>query len=90
VTLVVVIVAVVALVLALGILILFLMRRSQRAVPDLTDRHAARRDAVVAVDDDGGGVVASQEGDTPARDDAAFEEVLKDELKDLGRGSPRS
>lgn len=85
-SLVVLIIVVVLLVLGLGLLILFLMRRSQRVVPDVADRDAAHRDRVVAIDDQGRPVTASQADDDSApRDDAAFEEVLKEELEDRGR-----
>ena len=82
--LVVLIIVVVLLVLGLGLLIVFLMRRSQKVVPDVADHDVAHR--VVAIDDQGRPVTASQADDDPApRDDAAFEGVLKEELEDLGR-----
>jgi hypothetical protein len=70
----------------LGLLILALMRRAQRVVPDVTDRRPAGRKRVVAVDDQGSPIAASpdDEAATP-RDAAAFEAVLKEELDDLGR-----
>ena len=85
-SLVVLIIVIVLLVLGLGLLILFLMRRSQKVVPDVADHDAAQRDRVVAIDDQGRPVTASQAGDDAApRDDEAFEDVLKEELEDLGR-----
>lgn len=72
-SLVVLIIVTVLLILGLGILILFLMRRSQKVVPDVADRQVAESER------------ASQETEAAPRDDAAFEDVLKGELKDLGR-----
>ncbi len=76
----------VVLIVGLGILIVLAMRRSQGVVPDVADRHGAAHDRVVAVDDDGRPVTESQAGEDVAepRDFAAFEDVLKDEFKDLG------
>jgi hypothetical protein len=74
------------LVLGFGLLIFFLMRRSQRVVPDVAEREAAQRDRAVAVDDQGQAIAESQEaGDEAPRDDDAFEAVLHEELDDLGR-----
>ena len=85
-TVAVLIVVAVVLVLGFGLLIFFLMRRSQKVVPDAAGRHAAQRDRAVAVDDHGRPITESQADDDAApRDDAAFEGVLKEELKDLGR-----
>jgi flagellar basal body-associated protein FliL len=79
-----IIIVTVLLVLGLGLLILWLMRKSQRVVPAATERQDARRDRVVAVDDDGRPVRASQEGDEAAPpDEAAFEAALKEELDEL-------
>lgn len=65
----------------LGVLIFLLYRRSQTVVPDVTDREAAKRDRVVAVDDTGQPVLESEEGGAGApRDTAAFESVLHEEL----------
>jgi hypothetical protein len=88
VTLGVIIVVAVLLVLGFGVLIFWLMRRSQKVVPDVADGQAAKHDHVVAVDEQGRQVTDSQEPATPARDDAAFENVLKDEIHDLGHEQP--
>jgi hypothetical protein len=76
----------VVLIVGLGILVVAAMRRSQGVVPDMADRQGAGRDRVVAVDDEGRPVTESQAGEdvVEPRDVAAFEDVLKDELKDLG------
>ncbi|HET6476066.1 MAG TPA: hypothetical protein VFH93_08330 [Thermoleophilia bacterium] len=87
-TLGVIIIVTVLLVLGFGILIFRLMRRSQKVVPDVADGQAAKQDHVVAVDEQGRQVMASQEPVTPVRDDAAFENVLKDEIHDLGHEQP--
>lgn len=80
-----VIVVAAVLVLVLGLVIFKLLRRNQDVVPDMADRHAARRDQVVAVDDEGRPVMASEEDEPAPPDDAAFEGVLKDQLDDLHR-----
>ena len=84
-SLVVPIIVTVLLVLGVGLLIFFLMRRSQTVVPDVADREASRHERVVALDDDGRPVTESQEEDPASRDGGAFESVLKEELEDLGR-----
>ncbi len=74
------------LVAGLGILIFKLMRRTQDVVPRAADHAEARGDRVVAVDDAGRPVTESEAGEpAEARDDAPFEAVLHEELKDLGR-----
>lgn len=78
----------VLLVLGVGLLIFTLMRKTQSAVPSVADEHAASRDHVVGVDEQGRTVLASQEAPAPARDDSAFEDLLKDEIHDLGRQDP--
>ena len=81
-----IVIVTVVLVLGFGLLIFFLLRRSQDVVPEVADREASKRDNVVAVDDDGRPITESQEGDeAEPHDDDAFEGVLKDELEDLGR-----
>ena len=78
------IIVTVLLVLGLGLLILRLIRRSPNVVPGAVDGPAEHRDQVVAVDDLGRAVMASQEGAVAApHDDAGFEDVLGDQLKDL-------
>jgi hypothetical protein len=75
----------VVLVAALGIVAFKLIRRSPDVVPDVVDGAAAHRDRVVAVDDDGRPIMESEAGDdAEPRDAGAFEDVLKDQLKDLG------
>ncbi len=74
-----------AIVIVLGLLIFFLMRRSQKVVPDVADGPTRHRDLAVSVDEEGRTVTESQEAPEPPRDDAAFEAVLKEELEDLGR-----
>ena len=88
VTLGVIIIVTVLLVLGFGILIFRLMRRSQKVVPDVADGQAAKHDHVVGVDAQGRPIMGSQEPVTPVRDDAAFDNVLRDELQDLGREQP--
>jgi hypothetical protein len=84
------IIAVVAVLLVLGVgyLIFVLMRKSQTVVPQVTDEDAASRDHVVEIDDQGREIMASQEAPEPARDAAGFENLLKDEIHDLGREQP--
>ena len=64
------------------------MRRSQTAVPNVTDEDAASRDHVVGVDEQGRDIMASQEAQEAPRDGAAFEALLQDEIHDLGREQP--
>lgn len=78
----------VLLVLGFGLLILALMRRSQKVVPDVADGRAADRERVVGVDEQGRPVTDAQEGPAPPKDNTAFEGILKDELDDLGREQP--
>ena len=78
----------VLLVLGVGYLIFVLMRKSQTVVPQVTDEDAASRDHVVEIDDQGREIMASQEAQEPARDTAGFEDLLKDEIHDLGREQP--
>ncbi len=87
-TLVVVIIVVLLAVLGFGYLIYALMRRSQTAVPDVTDTHDARQDLVVGTDAQGRAIRASDEPAGPARDGAAFENLLQDEIHDLGMKPP--
>jgi hypothetical protein len=75
----------VLLVLGVGLLILWLMRRSQKIVPMAADEDAASRDLVVGVDAQGREITASQDAQSPPRDDAVFESLLQDEIRDLGR-----
>ena len=87
-TLGVMIIVAVLLVLGVGYLIFRLMRRTQTVVPQVTDEDAASRDHVVGIDDQGREIMASQEAPAPARDTGAFEDLLKDEIHDLGHEQP--
>ena len=78
----------VLLVLGVGYLIFVLMRKSQTVVPQVTDEDAASRDHVVEIDDQGREIMASQEAPEPARDAAGFENLLRDEIHDLGHEQP--
>ena len=86
------IIAVIAVLLVLGVgyLIFVLMRKSQTVVPQVTDEDAASRDHVVEIDDQGHEIMSSQEAPEQARDGAAFEDLLKDEIHDRGREQPTS
>jgi len=88
VTLGVMIIIAVLLVLGVGLLVFWLMRRSQTVVPQVTDEDAASRDKVVGVDERGREIAASQEAPSAPRDDAAFESLLQDEIHDLGMRRP--
>ena len=78
----------VLLVLGVGLLVFWLMRKSQTVVPQVTDEDAASRDHVVEIDDQGREIMASQEAPPAPRDDAAFESLLQDEIHDLGMRRP--
>jgi hypothetical protein len=88
VTLTVVIIVVVLAVFGFGYLIYRLMRRSQEEVPQFSDSQDAKRDLVVGTDEQGQEIRASQEPQEPARDEASFDALLKDEIHDLGREEP--
>jgi len=88
VTLGVMIIIAVLLVLGVGLLVFWLLRRSQTAVPSVTDEDAASRDMVVGVDEQGREITASQEAPEAPRDGAAFESILRDEIHDQGREEP--
>ena len=64
------------------------MRKSQQVVPDVADKDVARRDNVVAVDGQGHEVTEAQEAPAQPRDAGAFEDLLKDEIRDQGRDEP--
>ena len=87
-TLAVVIIVVLLAVLGFGYLIFRLMRRSQETVPEVTDRDDAKHDLVVGTDEQGRAIHASEDLPEPARDDAGFESLLKDEIHDQGREEP--
>ena len=78
----------VLLVLGVGLLVVWLMRKSQTVLPQVADEDAASRDKVVGVDERGREIAASQEAPPAPRDDAAFESLLQDEIHDLGRPRP--
>ena len=86
----VVIIVVVVAVLAFGLLIFWLMRRAQREVPGFTEARAAQQTRGVATDERCG---ASTDADEPAaapRDQAAFADLLQDEIHDRGLEQPRA
>jgi len=75
------------LVIGVGVLIFSLMRRGQDVVPRTSDRRAAQKDQVVALDDQGRPVTESHDGPPEApRDAGGFEDVLAEGLKDLHPG----
>jgi hypothetical protein len=83
-TVAIIIIVAVLVVLGLGLLIFSLMRRTPKSVPKLVDREGVERKHAVAVDDEGRPVMATDAEDaSEPRDDAAFEDVLDEELKDL-------
>jgi flagellar basal body-associated protein FliL len=81
-------VIVVLLVLGFGLLIFWLMRRSQDEVPDIADAHAARHPQVVGTDERGRAITDADEPEAAPRDAGAFEGLLKDEIHDLGHEQP--
>ena len=87
-TLVVVIIVVLIAVLGFGYLIFRMMRKSQETVPEVTDANDARHDLVVGTDEQGRAIHASEDLREPARDDAGFDALLKDEIRDQGREEP--
>ena len=87
-TLGVIIIIAVLLVLGVGYLIFCLMRRSQTAVPQVTNEDVASRDNVVGVDEHGREIMASQEAPEAPRDGAAFESLLQDEIHERGQAQP--
>lgn len=87
-TLVVVIIVVVLAVLGFGYLIFRIMRRSQATVPQITDGSDAKHDLVVGTDERGRAIRASEDLQEPARDEASFDALLKDEIRDQGREEP--
>ena len=87
-TLAVVVIIVLLAVLGVGYLIYKLMGRSQEAVPKATDANDAKHDLVVGTDEQGQAIHASEDLRVPARDDASFDSLLKDEIHDQGREAP--
>ena len=57
-------------------------------MPQVTYRDDATHDHVVGTDEQGRAIHASEEPEEPARDAAAFDALLKDEIHDLGRDQP--
>jgi hypothetical protein len=88
VTVAIVAIIAVLLVLGVGLLIFWLMRRSQTEVPDYADARAAQHPQVVGIDEHGREVAESQEPPAQTRDAGAFEGLLKDEIHDQGREEP--
>ena len=84
----VVVVVVVLAVLGFGLLIFWLMRRSQDEVPDSIEARAAQQPRVVGVDERGGAITDEDEPDAPPRDQTAFEDLLQDEIHDRGMEQP--
>jgi hypothetical protein len=84
----VMIIIAVLLVLGVGLLVFWLMRRSQTVVPNVADEDVASRDNVVGVDAQGRAITESQEQPSQARDAGAFESLLRDEIHDQGREEP--
>lgn len=87
-TLVVVIIVVLLAVLGFGYLIFRMTRKSQETVPQVTDRDDAKHDLVVGADEQGRAIHASEEAPEPARDEAGFENLLQNEIRDLGHKQP--
>ena len=83
-----VIVIVLIAVVVFGLLIFWLMRRSQSEVPQATDARAARQPQVVGTDEKGDAILDTEEAVEPPRDDSAFESLLQDEIRDQGREQP--
>jgi flagellar basal body-associated protein FliL len=88
VTVAIIAVIAVLLVLGVGLLILWLMRRSQSEVPDYADARAAQHPQVVGVDQQGREITESQEPAAQTRDAGSFESLLTDEIHDQGREEP--
>ena len=84
-----VIVIVLIAVVVFGLLIFWLMRRSQTEVPQATDARAARQPQVVGTDEQGDAILDTDEPAEPPRDDAPFEALLQDEIRDRGMQPPR-
>jgi hypothetical protein len=84
-----VIVIVLIAVVVFGLLIFWLMRRSQTEVPQATDARAARQPQVVGTDEKGAAILDTDEPAEPPRDDGAFESLLQDEIHDRGMQTPR-
>ena len=84
------VIAVIAVLLVLGVgyLIFVLMRKSQTVVPEVADENAARHPQVVGTDEQGRVITDADEPEAAPRDGAAFENVLKDEIHDLGHEQP--
>jgi hypothetical protein len=87
--LVAVIVIVLIAVVVFGLLIFWLMRRSQTEVPQATDARAAQHPQVVGTDEQGGAILDVDEPQTAPRDEGAFESLLQDEISDRGMQQPR-
>jgi hypothetical protein len=85
-----VIIIVLIAVVVFGLLIFWLMRRSQTEVPQHTDARAARQPQVVGTDEKGAAILDTEEPQEPARDDGAFESLLQDEIHDRGMQEPRA
>ena len=84
----VVIVIVLAAVIVFGLLIFWLMRRTQQEVPHVADARDARYPQVVGTDEQGKAITDAEEPPAPARDGGAFEDLLQDEISDRGMEQP--
>jgi hypothetical protein len=84
-----VIVIVLIAVVVFGLLIFWLMRRSQTEVPQASDARAARQPQVVGTDEKGDAILDTEEPAEPKRDTAGFESLLEDEIRDRGMQPPR-
>ncbi len=85
-----VIVIVLIAVVAFGLLIFWLMRRSQTEVPQATHARAARQPQVVGADEKGDAILDTDEPEEPPRDEGAFESLLQDEIHARGTQPPRA
>ncbi len=82
------IVIVVVLVLVFGLLTVWLMRRTQKDLPEYTDARDARKPQVVGSDQQGRQILDADEPEAESRDQGAFENLLQDEIKDRGMTQP--
>ncbi len=84
----VIVIIVVVAVLVFGLITVWLMRRTQKDLPDYTDARAALQPQVVGTDQQGREITDADEPPAESRDQVAFENLLQDEIHDLGRQQP--